>query len=628
MAFSLSSVVNEEFKMMGLSLKGDAMGAVVSFLERAEDANAALSLMLDALDARSLTSSIVDKQVVDETTLALDRAAGVSRVEVDERGVPAGAHGVASTHDPDDGITIVDAFDVPRFSYDAQRRVFHEANKESHAPTVDAEAGSKIELFRERFLLLQQRIARHRMFLRPAFECGKDARAFCELTPLTGLLGAAGETRYVMGCLSQLEDDRFFLEDLTGLIQIDLSNAATSAGLFTENCVVVAEGEVRASDGVFEARALGFPPAESREESSVAAAHRDFFGAGRLRPADIPRLLKSEAASTSDMFVVMSDVFLDRAATLRRLKLVFEGFDSLDVAPAMFVLMGDFCSAPCHLGGGGGGGQSGVTFKSYARGFDKLAALIEEFPRLRQESRWVFVPGPGDPGVAAALPRPALLKSTLGRLPSVLPRATFASNPARVRYKSQDLVFFREDLQSRMRRACVLPPALETVGAGAGPATPPENGDESSRRAKRARANEGVSDFDEARDLDRDDVSDVSRDAANDSFDSSDVSCDDGTRRESEWERRPLFKHLAATLVQQAHLAPLPLSQAPVFWEHDHALRLYPAPHCVVLGDRTEQQALAKFEDTELVNPGCFADDGSFAVYRPATRETEFSAAP
>jgi DNA polymerase epsilon subunit 2 len=130
MAFSLSSVVNEEFKMMGLSLKGDAMGAVVSFLERAEDANAALSLMLDALDARSLTSSIVDKQVVDETTRALDRAAGVSRVEVDEQGVPANANGVARpTHDLDDGITIVDAFDVPKFSYDAQRRVFHEANK-------------------------------------------------------------------------------------------------------------------------------------------------------------------------------------------------------------------------------------------------------------------------------------------------------------------------------------------------------------------------------------------------------------------------------------------------------------------------------------------------------------------
>ena len=35
MAFNLSSVVNEEFKMMGLSLRGDAMSSVVAFLERA-----------------------------------------------------------------------------------------------------------------------------------------------------------------------------------------------------------------------------------------------------------------------------------------------------------------------------------------------------------------------------------------------------------------------------------------------------------------------------------------------------------------------------------------------------------------------------------------------------------------
>ncbi len=628
MAFSLSSAVNEEFKMMGLSLKGDAMAAVVSFLERAEDANASLSLMLDALDARSLTSSIVDKQVVDETTRALDRAAGVTGVEMDARGVPA-AHG-CSTHDPDDGITIVDAFEMPKFAYDAQRRTFYEKtaiNDATRDATVDAEADSKIELYRERFKLLQQRISRHRMFTKPSFECGStranETRAYCELTPLTGLLGAAGETRYVMGCLSQLEDDRFFLEDLTGTIQIDLSNAATSSGLFTENCIVVAEGEVRVADGVFEARALGFPPAESREESAIAAAHRDFFGAGRLRPADIARLLKSEATSTSDMFVVMSDVWLDRAATFRRLRAVFEGFDSLDAAPAMFVLMGDFCSKPCHLGGGGGAGaRAGVTFKAYARGFDRLASLIEEFPRLREECRWVFVPGPGDPGVAAALPRPALRRSTLGRLPEALPRATFASNPARVRYKSQDLVFMRENLQSRMRRACVLPPTLADA-AEAGPATPPERAGGEGVRAKRAktsaRAESDDARFDDARDLTEDGTR---------SDDENLVAEETRTQKVSEWERRPLFKHLAATLVQQAHLAPLPIQQAPVFWEHDHALRLYPAPHCVVLGDRGEQQALAKFEDTELVNPGSFADDGSFAVYRPATRETEFSAAP
>ena len=643
MAFTLSSAVNEEFKMMGLSLKGDAMGAVVSFLERAEDANAALSLMLDALDARSLTSSIVDKQVVDETVRALDRAAGVVSVELDERGAPTSAHG-RSMHDLDDGITIVDAFEMPKFKYDAQRRVFHEATNDDRALTIDADAESKIELYRERFLLLQQRIGRHRMFLKPSFQCGRDSKtdadgqsaSYCELTPLTGLLGAAGETRYVMGCLSQLEDDRFFLEDLTGTIQIDLTNAATSSGLFTENCIVVAEGETRVSDGVFAARALGFPPAESREDSAVAAAHRDFFGAGRLTPSDTQRLLQQEAASTSDMFVVMSDVFLDRAATMRRLRAVFEGFDSLETAPAMFVLMGDFCSEPCHLGGFDG---KNTTFKSYARGFDRLAALIEEFPRLREESRWVFVPGPGDPGAAAALPRPALRRATLGRLPAALPRATFASNPARVRYKSQDLVFMREDLQGRMRRACVLPPTLAELTRGAeekGPATPPES-EISLQKPRASGFDESASDaaFDDARDAlsgERDDM-ETDTGARRDVNDSNERSFDstesDASEPEpSEWERRPLFKHLAATLVQQAHLAPLPIQQTPVYWEHDHALRLYPAPHCVVLGDRTEQQARAKFEDTELVNPGSFADDGSFAVYRPATRETEFSAAP
>jgi DNA polymerase epsilon subunit 2 len=298
------------------------------------------------------------------------------------------------------------------------------------------------------------------------------------------------------------------------------------------------------------------------------------------------------------MFVVLADVWLDKEATFKRLRTVFEGFDSLETIPGMFVFLGDFTSEPF--------GPTKYDYSGYAAGFDQLATLIEDFPRLRQEARWVFVPGPGDPGVAAALPRPPLLPSLTGRLRDALPRVAFASNPARIRYKSQDLVFMREDLQSRMRRNCILPPTeLDDV-----------RGKDIRAKEKDIAAGGGGSAADAAFDAARDDELDAEMDA------------DDGDDEPSEWERRPLFRHLAATLVQQAHLAPLPLAQLPVYWEHDHAMRLYPAPHCLVLGDRTEQQALAKFEDTELVNPGCFADDGSFAVYRPATREVEFSAVP
>jgi hypothetical protein len=43
----------------------------------------------------------------------------------------------------------------------------------------------------------------------------------------------------------------------------------------------------------------------------------------------------------------------------------------------------------------------------------------------------------------------------------------------------------------------------------------------------------------------------------------------------------PLTRQLAQTLLAQGHLAPIPLHCQPVFWEYDHALRLYRTPDVV-----------------------------------------------
>jgi hypothetical protein len=40
------------------------------------------------------------------------------------------------------------------------------------------------------------------------------------------------------------------------------------------------------------------------------------------------------------------------------------------------------------------------------------------------------------------------------------------------------------------------------------------------------------------------------------------------------------------TITSQAHLTPLPLHVTPIYWDFDHALRLYPVPDLVVIGDR------------------------------------------
>ena len=54
-----------------------------------------------------------------------------------------------------------------------------------------------------------------------------------QLTELKALLGCVGQTRFVCGAIAQLADERYFLEDLSDALPIDLSGAATTSGLFT-----------------------------------------------------------------------------------------------------------------------------------------------------------------------------------------------------------------------------------------------------------------------------------------------------------------------------------------------------------------------------------------------------------
>jgi hypothetical protein len=48
----------------------------------------------------------------------------------------------------------------------------------------------------------------------------------------------------VIGMLGQDERKRFYLEDFTSRIVVDLTHAVYTDGLFTINCVVLVEGEV------------------------------------------------------------------------------------------------------------------------------------------------------------------------------------------------------------------------------------------------------------------------------------------------------------------------------------------------------------------------------------------------
>jgi DNA polymerase epsilon subunit 2 len=177
--------------------------------------------------------------------------------------------------------------------------------------------------------------------------------------------------------------------------------------------------------------------------------------------------------------------------------------------------------------------------------------MIAARSRLKEHSRFLFIPGPEDAGPSKALPRCTLPKYLTEELQKHIPNAIFVSNPCRVKFYTQEIVFFQQDLLYRMRRSCLIPPTTE--------------------------------------------------------------------------ETSDPFEHLVATITHQSHLCPLPLTVQPIIWNYDHCLRLYPTPHTIVLGDKSEQKAF-KYAGITCFNPGSFANDSSFAAYRPCTKEVELSA--
>ena len=213
-------------------------------------------------------------------------------------------------------------------------------------------------------------------------------------------------------------------------------------------------------------------------------------------------MIKVEQTAQDASLVILSDVWLDQPMVLQKLRTLFTGF-SQAVTPIAFVFIGNFKSVPYIY--------NGENSRAYRDSFDQLAQLISEFPLLAQQSRFIFVPGPHDPWEGSLLPKHSVSKVFTQRMQSKVKHLHFAGNPCRIRYCTQEIVIFREDLMSMMRRNTLIP-ALST-------------------------------------------------------------------------QEMPLERHLVSTILDQAHLVPLPIEVKPVYWQYEHALHLYPQPDLVLFID-------------------------------------------
>ncbi|GFH20559.1 uncharacterized protein HaLaN_17700, partial [Haematococcus lacustris] len=103
-----------------------------------------------------------------------------------------------------------------------------------------AGAQAKHAVYIDRLQLISQRLRRNRSFQQNYQLLSSNCEGSSgQLTDLQSLRGVVGASRIVMGCISRAEDGRrLMLEDTSGSVPLDISQAETTAGFFTVGSVV------------------------------------------------------------------------------------------------------------------------------------------------------------------------------------------------------------------------------------------------------------------------------------------------------------------------------------------------------------------------------------------------------
>lgn len=415
------------FNIYGYTLRSEALKYLQEKLESVDRAERQeeLKKIIDIINTQNLTSTLIAKENIEFAFTNLD----------------------TRSSEDDVLLKIFDSFSLNRYTYNVDSKKFLSWDTiHNKLPSLHGSPDSKANVFIEKYKLVHQRTARHKLFAAPAIANQSNCTTY-SLKAVEHLLGASSkETNIIiLGMLTQLKEGQFFLEDPTGTVRLNLSKAVYKGGLFTENNIVLAEGFYE--DRIFHVTAIGFSPPEPATVTLSQFPNFSVIPHPSMNSHRLSNKLKSiEETNGEAMIVFLSDVWLDQLKVMQKLQILFAGYSLMP--PICFVLIGNFSSLPIV----------GAQSKTFEDCFSQLGTLISEFPSLVNNSQFVFVPGPDDPGLPHILPRPSIPSSFLGDFQKKVPNAIFTSNPCRIQYCTQEIVVFREDIISKMCRNSIYTP--------------------------------------------------------------------------------------------------------------------------------------------------------------------------
>ncbi|RMB98500.1 hypothetical protein DUI87_24714 [Hirundo rustica rustica] len=326
--------LSSAFRLRGLLLRPDALKYLTEAFQSTSEGELddIIENVIDAVEKQSLSSNMIEQPVVEAAVQECSRS-------------------------PDEAIenvfNIIGAFDIPRYIYNSERKKFLPLSMtDLPGPSLFGTPRDKAELFRERYSILQQRTHRHELFTpSPVAAHPDDSKSKFQNPVLCGALSCMGKGTWRFDLILI---GSFAFDPQLKTVETLLGNTAKVGEVIVLGMITQLKEFLR-----------------QQPEAVKASA----------------KLKQLEEENEDAMFVFVSDVWLDQAEVLEKLRIMFSG-----------------------------------SLKA-------LADIICEHPSIHKSSRFVFVPGPEDPGPGSILPR--------------------------IQYCTQEIIIFREDLVNKMCRNCV-----------------------------------------------------------------------------------------------------------------------------------------------------------------------------
>ncbi|CAH8433861.1 unnamed protein product [Schistosoma mattheei] len=484
---------------------------------------------------------------------------------------------------------------------------------------------AKAFLYAHRYEVIYQRISRHQLFSQTAALDGSHSTNY--------------HSAVVLGLISQLREGKWYAEDPSGIVQLNLQQAIFHEGLLPEGSIALIEGFY--DDKILYVTGIGLPPCESSEISRRAFSVSNPFGGCDTNDSPaasldtkMHKLLTTTQAGSDAMLVILGETHLDKPDTLDQLTTLFSGYSSC--APVAFILSGNFLSADSI-------GKTCTERRLILRRLLRQLITIfkNNFPdsesqhtsQSNQSPKLILIPGPEDPVYAPKhiLPRPGLgidlISDNKDRSSSSCPPwLHLASNPCRLRLYTREIVIFRVNYSRLLVRHCIHLPTLNNLDSYV----------ETSEKIESSTSRENS---ETAVDMDSEAVATTSSNASSIKQDT--------TSKKHKTTTEYLGQCLARCLASQAHLLPLLGHIAPVYWYYDQALSLNPLPNLVIAIEpeplanlNASQPGLVTTGNCRFINPGRFGHmeysnelsglqkKYTFKVYYPRTEIVEDSCLP